>query len=398
MAMVVLLAGVLLRTREVVWLGNGPLLWAHLMFHLGNLGGERLRWTAPAGLALIGVTLGVGLLAWGRRRAADDETRASEALIPYALAGTLAGIALAVTRCPERLEVAVLAGEAVLLVLAGLWLREPILRWLAVLPLAWAHGVWFQHHKALPLHQSLILVAATLGSGLLLWARERNDESEPERAARAESVLWPFGLAVVAVALVTTFDVVPRAYRLPVLAGQGAVLVLSGMPVLRPLGLAPFMLGTLGFLAVSRYRLGGATVAWLSLLLGWLLMVLSARVLRLRAVEGDTTGWRLRATIVALATVVLLSGLQKLVAATTLTVGWAAGGFLLLALGFGVRERMYRVAGLVVLACGVARAILYDLPKVEAIYRILSFIALGGILLLLAYLYTKNRDRVAKWL
>jgi hypothetical protein len=401
LAVLVMLVGVLLRTRETVWLGNLPLVWAHLTFHLGNFGAVPVRWTVAQGLALIAVTLALGLMQWGRARANGNNTRASEGLVPYALAATLALIGLTVEQCPDRLVVATLGLEALVLLLAGLRLNEPILRWLAVLPLAWAHGMYFPNHKAYPLDQGLGLVALTLGCGLLFWARERNDENETDRLARAQSVLWPFGLAAVGVAVTMTFDFVPKEYRLPVMAGQGALLVLSGMPVLRTLAIVPFVLGTLAFVGLSKYRLGTPTDAWLSSGLGWLFMVFTARVLRLRAVVtgvADQTALRLRVGIVGLATVVLLVGLHKLVPATLLTVAWAAGGFLLLALGFAVRERTYRIAGLVVLGFSFVRVIGYDFRKFETIYRILSFIGLGVILLLLAFLYTRNRERLAKWL
>jgi hypothetical protein len=401
LAVLVMLVGVLLRTRETVWLGNLPLVWAHLTFHLGNFGAVPVRWTVAQGLALIAVTLALGLMQWGRARANGNNTRASEGLVPYALVATLALIGLTVEQCPDRLVLATLGVEALVLLLAGLRLNEPVLRWLAVLPLAWAHGMYFPNHKAYPLDQGLGLVALTLGCGLLFWARERNDENETDRLARAQSVLWPFGLAAVAVAVVITFDYVPKEYRLPVLAGQGALLILSGLPVLRTLAIVPFVLGTLAFVGLSKYRLGTPTDAWLSAVLGWLFMIFAARVLRLRAVAtgvADQTSLRLRAGIVGLATVVLLVGLNKLVPATLLTVAWAAGGFLLLALGFAVRERTYRIAGLVVLGFSFVRVIGYDFRKFETIYRILSFIGLGVILLLLAFLYTRNRERLAKWL
>ena len=73
-------------------------------------------------------------------------------------------------------------------------------------------------------------------------------------------------------------------------------------------------------------------------------------------------------------------------------------GFALLALGFAYKERLYRIGGLVVLTLSLARAVLYDLSNLETLYRILSFIGLGAILLVLAFLYTRNREKLAKWL
>jgi uncharacterized membrane protein len=131
------------------------------------------------------------------------------------------------------------------------------------------------------------------------------------------------------------------------------------------------------------------------------LLLLSARVLRLRretlAISVNVQR-RLRVTLVSLLTAVALVGLYKLLEQNWLTFGWTMAGFLLLALGFALRERPYRLAGLTLLGFAFARVIIHDWTRLETIYRILSFIGLGVILLVMAFLYTKNRDKIAKWL
>ena len=41
---------------------------------------------------------------------------------------------------------------------------------------------------------------------------------------------------------------------------------------------------------------------------------------------------------------------------------------------------------------------LHCIARAEPIYRILSFIGLGVILLVLAFVYARNREKLAKWL
>ena len=81
-----------------------------------------------------------------------------------------------------------------------------------------------------------------------------------------------------------------------------------------------------------------------------------------------------------------------------LTVSWAVLGFVLLAFGFAIKDRFYRVGGLVSLGFSLTRAVAHDMARVETVYRILSFIGLGVILLVLAFLYARNREKLAKWL
>jgi hypothetical protein len=81
-----------------------------------------------------------------------------------------------------------------------------------------------------------------------------------------------------------------------------------------------------------------------------------------------------------------------------LTVSWAAVAAVLFAAGFILRERMHRWVGLGILACAVTRVFLLDVWKFETIYRILSFTALGIVLLALGFIYNKYQDKIRQWL
>jgi len=91
--------------------------------------------------------------------------------------------------------------------------------------------------------------------------------------------------------------------------------------------------------------------------------------------------------------VVLTSGAHFL-----LTVSWAVLAAGLFAAGFVWRERMHRWLGLGILACAVGRVFLSDVWKLETIYRIFSFMALGVVLLALGFIYTKYQDKIRQWL
>lgn len=406
LAVLVTLTGILLRTRETIWLGNLPLVLAHLSFHAGNFGASRHEWTESQSLTLIAVTFAFGLGFWAWFRARSDkagDVLASEVLLPYALAATVALISFAVYQFPNGWRLAVLAAEGLVLLLAGLWLREPVLRWIAILPMIWAHMtyyLWRTDNHAQSLDQPLILIAITLVFGLIFWARERAGET-PDRNERADGVLWPFAIAAVGAGLLTTFDFVPQQWQPAVFAAEGAALVLSGMRVFVWLALAPFAVASVVLVDMKRRQMGTPTQAWCDVALSWLFLLGSARVLRLRSgtlALSESSQKLLRIALVTLVAVIALFGLHKLVVVEYRTVAWAVAGFVLLALGFTVGERPYRIAGLVMLAFSIVRVIFYDLAKVETIYRILSFLGLGAILLVLAFLYAKNRERLSKWL
>ncbi len=91
--------------------------------------------------------------------------------------------------------------------------------------------------------------------------------------------------------------------------------------------------------------------------------------------------------------VVITSGTHFLI-----TVSWAALAAALFTIGFALRERMYRWLGLGILACAVGRVFVSDVWKLETIYRILSFMALGVVLLALGFIYNKYQEKIRQWL
>lgn len=70
---------------------------------------------------------------------------------------------------------------------------------------------------------------------------------------------------------------------------------------------------------------------------------------------------------------------------------WAVCGFAGLVFGLVRDDRRFRLGGLVLLGVAVAKVFLYDLAALESIYRVLSFIALGLLLLAGAFAYQRMR-------
>lgn len=81
-----------------------------------------------------------------------------------------------------------------------------------------------------------------------------------------------------------------------------------------------------------------------------------------------------------------------------LTASWAGLALVIFVAGFGCRERIYRWHGLAVLACAIGRVLIFDVWKLETIYRILSFMALGVVLMVLGFIYNKYEEKIKEWL
>ena len=397
-AVVVGLLGGALRTREIVWSAHLPLLWSQGSFYAAQV--DDREWALAPSLALIAVTFAFGLVWWSRARARDDKATASAVVWPYAALAVLAIMVTTIDHAPERWLFALFSLEGVLLLLAGHWLGERTFIWASHGPLAAALiGFFFWRLDVLSLRwqpdllQELVLIVAAFAYGLLRWGRARADGKTEE----ATMHLCVYGLLAMVVVLVTTWDHCPAQWRLTAFAAETLALVLAGRfadeAAFVRLATVPMFVGAIKYLFAgsSIFRPRGA--AWANWLVSSALLIVTDRALAKR--QGARS---LRKSIAVVVTVVALYALRKLVVSAYLTVNWAVLGFVLLALGFAVKERAWRLAGLVGLAFSLLRAVFYDLGRLETPYRILSFIGLGAILLVLAFVYTKNREKLAKWL
>ncbi len=113
--------GAAMRTREIVWAANLPLLWAFIKF-LAAAGDNRF-WPLDQSLGLIAVIFGFGVVAWARSR---------RMLLPYGIAGLVAVVATTVEYCPERWQLTAFAVETAVLVGAGAMARERVFVWLGL--------------------------------------------------------------------------------------------------------------------------------------------------------------------------------------------------------------------------------------------------------------------------
>ena len=77
-----------------------------------------------------------------------------------------------------------------------------------------------------------------------------------------------------------------------------------------------------------------------------------------------------------------------------LTISWSLLAFAVLAAGFLLRERLYRQLALALFGLAVGRVFLIDVWKFETIYRILSFLILGIVLIVVSFVYNRYGDRL----
>ena len=82
----------------------------------------------------------------------------------------------------------------------------------------------------------------------------------------------------------------------------------------------------------------------------------------------------------------------------SLTVAWSLLAFGFFAAGLALRDRHYRLGGLALLGLAVARVFFVDVWAFDALWRILSFIVLGVVLLVIGYAYNRFEEKLRQWL
>lgn len=81
-----------------------------------------------------------------------------------------------------------------------------------------------------------------------------------------------------------------------------------------------------------------------------------------------------------------------------ITISWTLLAACIFAAGLALRERPYRLGGLIILGATVARIFFVDVWQLETVYRIVSFILLGVVLLALGFVYNRFAEKFRDWL
>ena len=117
-----------------------------------------------------------------------------------------------------------------------------------------------------------------------------------------------------------------------------------------------------------------------------------------RAAEPHSVERYARLFYSVMATALLAALLFYEVSGSMLTVAWGLEGIALLIAGFPLSDRVLRISGLTVFLVCVLKLFLWDLRHLETLYRILSFIVLGLMLVSVSWIYTRFREQLQRYL
>ena len=393
-----------LRVRELTLLSQGYLLLAQVVWVFSAFdNGAMPAWWKPA----LMIVISVGLSHWWQTQ--KTITLRSQAgliwqgLYALAIIGVLCAWLGPKTDLPAWLAVTSLLAVVITAygVLTRAWLLALCGQILMVISsvqfvLQLANG---QPHWALPL-------APIAALGLLSFSIVKWFQSKPDETGRVSQPLLYLALAYRWVALAMSIwwvcQYIPERERIWLLALLGLwVFVWAGWQQQRE---------ALFFSAV--YTLAALTLFWLPLIeaprVYWpnlvvILILLAQRQFARRLPERYPVGPEVHGAVIIIGGLSLwrflsLWVLEQWPEGIYLTASWSLLALSLFTAGIALRERMYRWLGLGILACALGRVMIIDVWKLETLYRILSFMALGIVLLVLGFIYNKYQEKLREWL
>lgn len=77
-----------------------------------------------------------------------------------------------------------------------------------------------------------------------------------------------------------------------------------------------------------------------------------------------------------------------------ISIGWTILALIVMISGFSLRNKHLRMQGMIIFAITIVKVFLYDTRNLETIYRTVSYIVLGVILLLVSFIYTKYKGKL----
>lgn len=313
---------------------------------------------------------------------------------------------------------------AALLFAAGEWRRESPLRLQSYALLVIAYGRLFGYnllHTAAPWHgvsQRVLSVVpvAVVSLGVYAWL-ETHNQDEPE-SSWAESS-WVGGLmawlSTAAVAGLLYVELQPAwivvAWAALAVLGLGLTLLLGRTLFLRQAALL-VVLTVMQGIGENIYGAAPATTFWqdrfTTLTVACLILLaalplalrLHARFRETQLAEPDRLLRldRIEQWVFFAPVLLVTLGIFQRMGAGVITLSWGIEGLAAVLLGLAVAQRSFRITGLVLLLLCVAKIVFHDAWQLGERDRYITFIALGGALMLVSFLYNRYRESVLKLL
>ncbi len=340
----------------------------------------------------------------------------------FVVAGTLLTMSLLWLVLPVPAVVLAWGGLALLLIETGAVVDDPPLRLLgSAVSFAslgrlfwtnlWLDGTTAGMPDSLVTALPVIALAYYLAARIVTLRRAESPAAWEKQAARA--YLWGAFLALLGLVWleVATLWVGPvwavylvslmmagRRWSSGDLRAQSYVLVLPTLGVCQLLNVTPDLGAGEVFGSAGHSVMIHAAVVGIVAFSFYLARILVRFEVWSQANAGEDPDARATNLVAVLATLLVSLTLVHEVDGSLLTVALGIQGALMMIVGFTLADRVFRLSGLVLLGACVLKAFAYDLSELDPLFRILSFVVLGFLLLGVSFIYTRYREKLQRFL
>ena len=403
-ALLLTLSIYVLRVPEITFLSQGYLVMAQVkwVFDVFDTGPTPPWWNP---LLMIAITLGLSHW-WQRQKVLTLRSQIDvvwQALYALAIIGVIYGWLGPKLALPAWLAVTSLL--AVGITAYGVFTRAWLLAVCGQIFML-VSGVQFVLQLAQVKPPWPLALAPIAALGLLSYATVTWFQRQPDDSGRVSPLLLQIAMLYRWVALAMSIwwvcAYIPERERIWLLALLGLwVFVWAGWQRNREALLFSAAFNLVALIHFWLPLLAAPRVYWPNLVV--ILILLAQRQIALRLPERYPFGPQVHTAIIIVGGLSLwrflsLWVLQQQPAGFFLTAGWSMLALAFFTAGIALRERIYRYLGLGVLACALGRVVIIDVWKLEQLYRILSFMALGIVLLVLGFIYNKYQEKIKEWL
>ncbi|MBD3203465.1 DUF2339 domain-containing protein [Candidatus Woesearchaeota archaeon] len=77
-----------------------------------------------------------------------------------------------------------------------------------------------------------------------------------------------------------------------------------------------------------------------------------------------------------------------------ISAGWSFFALIIIVLGIGLKNKHFRTQAIIIFSITILKVFIYDTRNLETLYRTLSYVSLGIILLLVSFIYTRYSDKI----
>ncbi|MCU0666717.1 MAG: DUF2339 domain-containing protein [Candidatus Omnitrophica bacterium] len=290
-----------------------------------------------------------------------------------------------------------LSVESVLIFAVGVLLLDKYIRWYALVVLAWAglRFCFWNNYSNISEFQQLFIIygpACCFFAEYILYRISNRNALEGQREILLPKLLFFASSSLLIFAIIVYVQQVWITLSIAIVSLMALIWAVKAEDRhIRVYSLLVLLLAAVRFIFIDKYYNLNPVFQWalisVKLACAWAAYFIY-RNLNKKSLIDENEKPLISVLFYASAALMLVAIFQH-VRSIWISLSWGLAGVVLFAIGFLIKEKIFRKGGFIVFGFTVGRIIFVDLAGLPIIYKIISFIVLGLLFLGVSFVYTK---------